>query len=151
MVSPRFWMKWKRSGRQSIPAFHARPGAVGILPPPSRGSSSTRRKPDLGAGGAAHGGNAAVVAVGQFLQRRALHAASSGLFPLRRVRAGGRPICCPRALARLLPSAVRVRIRSRSTSARPPKTASIKRPVLVPVSAQGWQENGIALWRPRSA
>jgi NAD(P)-dependent dehydrogenase (short-subunit alcohol dehydrogenase family) len=28
-----------------------------------------------------------------------------------------RPICLPRALARLLPSAVRVRIRSRSTSA----------------------------------
>jgi hypothetical protein len=35
------------------------------------------------------------------------------------------------------PSAVRVRIRSRSTSARPPKTAIIKRPVLVPVSAHG--------------
>jgi hypothetical protein len=30
-----------------------------------------------------------------------------------------------------------VRIRSRSTSARPPRTASIKRPVLVPVSAHG--------------
>jgi hypothetical protein len=40
-------------------------------------------------------------------------------------------------LARLLPSAVRVRIRSRSTSAKPPSTASIKRPVLVPVSAHG--------------
>jgi hypothetical protein len=43
----------------------------------------------------------------------------------------------PRALARLLPSAVRVRIRSRSTSASPPSTASIMRPVLVPVSAHG--------------
>ena len=42
-------------------------------------------------------------------------------------------MCFPRALARLLPSAVRVRIRSRSTSASPPSTASIKRPVLVPV------------------
>jgi hypothetical protein len=34
-------------------------------------------------------------------------------------------------------SAVRVRIRSRSTLARPPSTAIIKRPVLVPVSAHG--------------
>jgi len=46
-------------------------------------------------------------------------------------------MCFPWALARLLPSAVRVRIRSRSTSAKPPRTASIKRPVLVPVSAHG--------------
>jgi hypothetical protein len=43
----------------------------------------------------------------------------------------------PWALARLLPSAVRVRIRSRSTSAKPPNTVSIKRPVLAPVSAHG--------------
>jgi hypothetical protein len=41
-------------------------------------------------------------------------------------------------LARLLPSAVRVRIRSRSTSASPPNTASINRPVLAPVSAHGF-------------
>ena len=34
-------------------------------------------------------------------------------------------------------SAVRVRIRSRSTSASPPRTAIIKRPVLVAVSAYG--------------
>jgi hypothetical protein len=73
----------------------------------------------------------------QFLQRSALRAASGGLFLLRRVRAGGRPIRRPWALARLRPSAVRVRIRSRSTSARPPNTASIKRPVLAPVSAHG--------------
>ena len=46
-------------------------------------------------------------------------------------------MCFPWALARLLPSAVRVRIRSRSTSAKPPSTASINRPVLVPVSAHG--------------
>jgi len=46
-------------------------------------------------------------------------------------------MCFPWALARLLPSAVRVRIRSRSTSASPPSTASIKRPVLVQVSAHG--------------
>src|SRR5690242_9197099 len=46
-------------------------------------------------------------------------------------------MCFPWALARFLPSAVRVRIRSRSTSASPPKTASIKRPVLVAVSAHG--------------
>jgi len=38
---------------------------------------------------------------------------------------------------RLRPSAVRVRMRSRSTSARPPNTAIINRPVLVPVSAHG--------------
>jgi hypothetical protein len=43
----------------------------------------------------------------------------------------------PWALARLLPSAVRVRIRSRSTSASPPKTASINRPVLLVLSAHG--------------
>jgi hypothetical protein len=34
-------------------------------------------------------------------------------------------------------SAVRVRIRSRSTSAKPPRTAITSRPVLVPVSAHG--------------
>ena len=51
--------------------------------------------------------------------------------------AGGRTVCCPRALTRLLPSAVRVRIRSRSTSARPPRTAIMRRPVLVAVSAHG--------------
>jgi hypothetical protein len=44
---------------------------------------------------------------------------------------------CPRFCARLRPSAVRVRIRSRSTSANPPRTAIIERPVLVPVSARG--------------
>jgi hypothetical protein len=53
------------------------------------------------------------------------------------VSAGGRPICCPRALARLLPSAVRVRIRSRCTSANPPNTAISNLPALVPVSAHG--------------
>ena len=46
-------------------------------------------------------------------------------------------MCFPWALARLLPSAVRVRIRSRSTSASPPSTASIKRPVLLVLSAHG--------------
>ena len=44
---------------------------------------------------------------------------------------------CPRFVAQLRPSAVRVRIRSRSTSAKPPRTAIISRPVLVPVSAHG--------------
>ena len=53
------------------------------------------------------------------------------------VSPGGRPMCCPRFCARLRPSAVRVRIRSRSTSARPPRTTIISRPVLVSVSAQG--------------
>jgi len=46
-------------------------------------------------------------------------------------------MCCPRFCARLRPSAVRVRTRSRSTSARPPSTAIISRPVLAPVSAHG--------------
>jgi hypothetical protein len=44
---------------------------------------------------------------------------------------------CPRFCARPPPWAVRVRIRSRSRSARPPNTAIINRPVLVPVSADG--------------
>jgi hypothetical protein len=44
---------------------------------------------------------------------------------------------CPRALARLRPSAVRMRIRSRATSASPLSTEIIKRPVLVAVSAHG--------------
>jgi hypothetical protein len=46
-------------------------------------------------------------------------------------------MCSPRFCARVRPSAVRVRIRSRSTSASPPNTAIISRPVLVPVSAHG--------------
>jgi hypothetical protein len=96
-----------------------------------------------GACDAAHGGDTAVVAVGQFLQRRALRAPSGGLFLLGRCFSGmgGGPWPFPWALARLLPSAVRVRIRSRSTSAKPPSTAGIKRPVLVPVSAHGSAED----------
>jgi len=46
-------------------------------------------------------------------------------------------MCCPRAFARLRPSAVRVRIKSRSTPANPPSTAIISRPVLVVDSAHG--------------
>jgi hypothetical protein len=46
-------------------------------------------------------------------------------------------MCWPRAFARLQPSAVRVLIRSRSTSASPPRTAINKRPVLVAVAAHG--------------
>jgi hypothetical protein len=49
------------------------------------------------------------------LQRSTLCAPSGGLFPLRGVRAGGRLICRAWVLARLLHSAVRVPIRSRST------------------------------------
>ena len=41
-----------------------------------------------GAGDAAHGGNAAVVAVGQFVQRSALRAPSGGLFHLCRCDEG---------------------------------------------------------------
>ena len=46
-------------------------------------------------------------------------------------------MCCPRAFARLRPSTVRVRIKSRSTPANPPSTAIISRPVLVVDSAHG--------------
>jgi hypothetical protein len=46
-------------------------------------------------------------------------------------------MCWPRFCARLRPSAVRVLIRSRSTSAKQPNTAIINRPVPVPVSAHG--------------
>jgi hypothetical protein len=52
-------------------------------------------------------------------------------------------MCFPWALARLLPSAVRVWIRSRSTSASPPNTDSIKRQVLVPVGRRGVGVSGI--------
>src|SRR6516164_5826812 len=48
---------------------------------------------------------------------------------------GLRPRLCPFALARARPSLVRARISSRSNSARPPKTVSIKRPCAVVVSA----------------
>src|SRR4051812_363143 len=49
----------------------------------------------------AHGGYAAVVAVGQFLQRSALRAPFGGLFLLCQCpHGGGRPICFPWALAR---------------------------------------------------
>src|SRR5271154_1693024 len=70
-----------------------------------------------GSGSAAHGGNAAVVAVGN----------SYNVSSCARRRVASfccLPIGCPRALTRLLPSAVRVRIRSRSTLAKPPSTAS---------------------------
>jgi hypothetical protein len=53
------------------------------------------------------------------------------------VNFGFRPMRCPRFCARLRPLAVRVRMRSRSTSAKPPRTAIIKRVVLVTVSAHG--------------
>jgi hypothetical protein len=52
--------------------------------------------------------------------------------------------------ARLLTSADRVRIRSRSTSASPPNTAIINRRVLVPVSAHGSATDRTAPWRSRS-
>jgi hypothetical protein len=51
------------------------------------------------------------------------------------VNFGRRPSLTPRALARFHPSAVRARIRSRSNSASPPSTLSIKRPCAVVVSA----------------
>jgi hypothetical protein len=78
-----------------------------------------------------------MVAAREFGKRRALRPSSAGFGLLRRRHFGGRPICCPRFCARLRPSPVRVRIRSRSTSANPPNTAIISRPVLVPVSAHG--------------
>src|SRR5215468_8347351 len=56
----------------------------------------------------------------------------------------GRPACFPCVFTRLRPPAVRVRIRSRSTSAKPPRTAIISRPVLVPVSAHGSARRSLA-------
>ncbi len=50
-------------------------------------------------------------------------------------------MCCPRPLARSTPSAVLMRIRSRSTSAKPPKTSSIRRPVLVSAHASASERN----------
>ena len=50
-----------------------------------------------------------IVAAREFFQRRALRARSDGLFCCAGVREGGRPMCIPRALARLRPSAVRMR------------------------------------------
>ena len=78
-----------------------------------------------------------IVALRQFLERRTLGAAAAGLRLLRVGEFRGAAMRCPRAFARLRPSAVRVRIRSRSTSASPPSTAIISRPVLVEVSAHG--------------
>jgi hypothetical protein len=66
---------------------------------------------------------------------QAPRATSGGLFPLGRCARKGPPMCFPEALARLPPSAVRMLIRSRSTSESPSGTGSIKRPV--PVSANG--------------
>jgi hypothetical protein len=77
------------------------------------------------------------VAVCQFLEGCPLNATAARLCFLHVGKFGGRPMCCPRAFARLRPPAVRVRIRSRSTSASPPRTAIISRPVLVAVSAHG--------------
>ena len=54
-----------------------------------------------------------IIAAGEFVERRAGHA---GLTLPHRAELGGRPICCLHSLVRLLPSAVRMRIRSRSTS-----------------------------------
>src|SRR5258705_566253 len=55
----------------------------------------------------------------------------------------------PLAFARSRPSPVRVRISSRSNSARPPKTVSIKRPCAVVVSAQDVVDPTIAAHRGR--
>ena len=105
-------------------------GVIAEFPRKSTLSGKESARCSCGPRRAANSGYADVVVLGEFVQRSAPRAASGGLLMLR-------PICCPWALARLLPSAVRVRIRSRSTSARPPSTASIKRPVLVPVSVHG--------------
>ena len=64
-------------------------------------------------------------------------APSGGLFLLRRcLREGWRPMCVFDPWCGF-PTAVWVPISSRSTPARPPKTAILKRPALVPVSAHG--------------
>ena len=98
---------------------------------------------------AAHGENAAVVAVRQLLQRRPARRLVASLC-LAGVREGGYAFLRGRRGSCL--RAVHVRIRSRSTSAKPPNTASIKRPVLVPVSAHGSaSDRNWGLWSPRCA
>jgi hypothetical protein len=87
--------------------------------------------------GMANGGYADVVAVGEFVKRSALHAGLGSIFSLCR----GVPTVGPYAptglaAAPALGSAGVDRI-ALNTSARPPNTASIERPVLVPVSAHG--------------
>ena len=64
---------------------------------------------------------------------------------------GGRPMCRPRSLARLRPSAVRVRIGSQPPSTSPPRTAIVSRPVLVAVSAQSSTSDRNCPRHPRSA
>ena len=60
---------------------------------------------------------------------------------------GRRPIFTPRALARSRPSPVRARINSRSNSASPPSTVSIRRPCAVVVSAHvSCSERKLAPW-----
>ena len=63
-----------------------------------------------------------VVGAGDVADRLAVRAPLDRLALLVRVRFGGRPMRWPRTLARARPSAMRVRIRSRSTSASPPST-----------------------------
>jgi integrase/recombinase XerD len=72
---------------------------------------------------------------------RAVHAAADAAGIKKRV--SPHTLRHPFRCARLRPSAVRARIRGRSTSARPSSTAIISRPVLVAVSAHSSPANGI--------
>jgi hypothetical protein len=79
-----------------------------------------------------------VVAAGELVDRSTVLAPLAGLCLLHRGSELGRSAqVYSLALARLLPSAVRVRTRSRCRSARPPRAASINRPVLVAVGVHG--------------
>ena len=84
------------------------------------------------------------VAAGDVVQGFAPVAAANRLAALVRGELEGvGPCCCPRALARSRPSPVRARINSRSNSASPPSTVSIKRPCAVVVSAHASCEGSI--------
>src|SRR6516225_1643327 len=69
---------------------HEHSGSVSKLSKRSPASLSVKSY-SCGARSSAHGGNAAIVAVGQFLQRSTLRAASGGLFLLGRGQGRGSP------------------------------------------------------------
>ena len=81
-----------------------------------------------------HGGGVHVVSSRHVRLRLASLKPRQSLLPLVRRSLRGLPNLTPRSLARFLPSPVRARINSRSNSAKPPRTVSIKRPCGLVVS-----------------
>jgi hypothetical protein len=78
----------------------------------------------------------ASLAAGHIRLRLARRKPLKRLLPLMRRQLARPTELTPRACARLRPSPVRARISSRSNSAKPPRTVSIRRPCGVVVSAQ---------------